>query len=67
MDALLYGCERSRLLVAFLACDEKQARQALAPALAHPRFRLALVDNLAAFGPAAKRLADALIPPAGGR
>ncbi len=63
MEALLYGCERSRLLVAFLACHAGQAREALAPALAHPRFRLALVEDLAAFGAAARRLADALLPP----
>lgn len=63
LEALLYGCERSRLLVAFLACPAQQARETLAPALAHPRFRLALVDDLAAFGTAARRLADALIPP----
>jgi hypothetical protein len=60
--ALAFGVERSRLLVAFLAVpDEERARQAIGPAAAHPRFRLAVVRGLTDFGAAAARLADAIL------
>jgi hypothetical protein len=61
MDALRFGTDRSRLLVAFLALsDPGGARQALAPALASPRFRLVPVTSFNDFGRVAADLADAL-------
>ncbi|HSB60744.1 MAG TPA: M48 family metalloprotease [Vicinamibacteria bacterium] len=61
MEKLCFGADRSRLLVAFLAAPEKQAREVLAPALRQDRFRLVLVRGLDQFARAAAGLADALL------
>lgn len=61
MDQLAFGIEHSRLLVAFLALDEPQARAALEPVLRYPKFRLATVAGLDQFAKAAADLADALL------
>ena len=61
MDALSFGIDKSRLLVAFLALpDPESGRKLLAPALASPRFRLVPVTSLNNFGRAAADLSDAL-------
>ena len=61
MDALSFGIDKSRLLVAFLALpDPESGRKLLAPALASPRFRLVPVTSLNDFGRAAADLSDAL-------
>jgi len=62
MDALAYGVERSRLLVAFLAADRMRSEKILAPVLGRPKFRLATVKSLDGFAAAAAELADALLP-----
>lgn len=52
----------SRRVVAFLAVpDEAAARKVLAPVLTDKRFRLATVQWMSDFGPAAAALADALL------
>ena len=63
LDALAFGVERSRVLVAFLALGgtSARARKTLAPVLDQPKFRLAVVNSLADFGHAAAALADALL------
>jgi len=61
MDALRFSCERSSLLVAFLAAQGDSTRKTLAPILGDPRFRLALVTSLNDFARAAADLAEALI------
>ncbi|MCY1040567.1 M48 family metalloprotease [Corallococcus sp. bb12-1] len=54
--------KRSRRVVALLAVpEETRARQVLAPTLRDPRFRLATVQWMSDFGPAAAALADALL------
>ncbi|WP_223639756.1 M48 family metalloprotease [Corallococcus sp. EGB] len=54
--------ERSRRVVAFLALpDDAAARQALAPVVGSPRFRIATVQWMSDFGRAAAALADALL------
>jgi hypothetical protein len=63
MEKVMYGAEHSRALVAFLAVDAKSAREALAPALRVPRFRLALVQGFDRFAEAAADLARALLGP----
>ena len=60
LDTLQFAADRSRLLVAFLACAEANARTFLAPALKHPRFRLAIVKSFDGFARAAAELSDAL-------
>jgi hypothetical protein len=61
MDALRFGCDKSQLLVAFLALpDPDGARKLLGPALASPRFRLVPVTSLKDFGRAAADLSAAL-------
>lgn len=60
LEALRYGIDKSRLLVAFLALEGKGAPAALAPLLALPRFRLVRVGSFSDFGRAAADLADAL-------
>jgi len=62
MDALAYGIEHSRLLVAFLAADRASCAKVLAPVLGRPKFKLATVKSLDGFAAAAAELADALIP-----
>lgn len=59
--ALVDAARRSRLVVALLAVSEQAARQALSPALAEERFRLAIVRDLQRFGPAAAALSRALL------
>jgi len=61
MDKLKYGIDHSRLLVAFLAAGEAQARETLEPVLRYPRFRLAIVKGLDQFAQAAADLADAVL------
>jgi hypothetical protein len=60
MDALRFAVDKSQLVVAFLAIQEKWAREALAPVLQAPRFRLVPVASLSDFGRAAADLARAL-------
>lgn len=61
MDALKYGVSRSRAFVALLSVDEDHAREALAPVMADPRFRLAIVGDARQFGAAAAALSRALL------
>lgn len=61
MDILKFACERSRLLVAFLASSAPSTKQTLAPILDQRRFRLALVTSLNDFAKAAANLAEALM------
>lgn len=60
IDTLQFGADRSRLLVAFLAADEKNCRKTLSAALKHPRFRLTIVKSFDGFAKAAADLSDAL-------
>jgi hypothetical protein len=61
MEALRFGVDKSKLLVAFLALNETSTALAvLKPVLGSPRFRLVPVTSLADFGKAAAALADAL-------
>ncbi|RKH07319.1 hypothetical protein D7X74_33065 [Corallococcus sp. CA047B] len=61
-ERLARAVKKSRRVVAFLAVPEEQrARQVLAPVLADKRFRLATVQWMSDFGPAAAALADALL------
>ena len=61
MEKLTYGIEHSRLLVAFLAAPDADARKALEPVLRYPKLRLAVVKRLDDFGGAAADLADAVL------
>jgi hypothetical protein len=60
MDALRFGIDKSRLLVAFLALPGKDVPATLAPILGLPRFRLVRVASFSDFGRAAADLSDAL-------
>jgi hypothetical protein len=62
MEKLIFALSQSRLLVAFLAVTDAQARQVLAPALKFPKFHLAVVSDLNAFASAAAALADSILP-----
>lgn len=62
MEKLIFGVSQSKLLVAFLAVGDAQARQQLAPVLKLPKFHLAVVGNLNAFAAAAAALADSILP-----
>jgi len=65
MDALRFGVDKSRLLVALLALpNDEYARKVLAPVLGTPRFRMVVVRSLNDFARAAADLADALFGPA---
>jgi hypothetical protein len=61
MDKVMYAAEHSRVLVAFLAAPDPQARQTLARALSVPRFKLAVVKGFDQFAEAAADLARALL------
>ena len=61
LDTLRFACERSKVLVAFLAADAANAQAGLRPVLPARQFRLAIVQNLSDFGKAAASLADALL------
>jgi|CXWL01.1.fsa_nt_gi hypothetical protein len=71
LDTLRFGCERSKLLIAFLAASQTHAETVLRSILPARQFRLAIVKNLGDFAKAAASLADALMktgtPGEGGR
>ncbi|MCU0241852.1 MAG: M48 family metalloprotease [Vicinamibacteria bacterium] len=62
LAALRFASAQSRLLVAFLAVEEKWARETLKDALVSEKFRLAIVPGLGDFARGAAELADALLP-----